>query len=236
MLSHRRIALAVDTTTTAEAQPLVERLAPHVGVLKVGLELFCREGPSTVTWARRFGLDVFLDLKLHDIPETVDRAVAAVCATGARYVTLHAQGGAKMVERAVRRAEAEGGRTLPLFVTVLTSLGEDDLLAQGVTGSPEAQVVRLAGLAWSAGARGFVTSAREVGALRGTLGRDAFLVTPGIRPAGSGTDDQKRTATPRAAIAEGADLLVVGRPLRDAADPVATARAIADDITAGLAS
>ena len=232
--ARRRIVLAIDAASVREAAPLVEQLAPHVGVLKVGLELFTREGPAAVAWARALGLDVFLDLKLHDIPETVDRAVAASCALGARYLTVHAQGGVGMLARAVERAEREGGGLSILAVTVLTSLDAGDLARQGVDGAPATYALRLARLAHEAGVRGFVSSAAEVAELRAAVGRDALLVTPGIRPSGAPVGDQKRVATPRDAIAAGADLLVIGRPLRDAADPIATARAVANDVAAGL--
>lgn len=230
------VALAIDAASTREAAPLVELLAPHVGVLKVGLELFTREGPSSVTWARGLGLDVFLDLKLHDIPETVDRAVAAVCGLGARYLTIHAQGGAAMIERAATRAAREGGGLTVLAVTVLTSLDDADLRAQGIDATAADHAVRLARMALSAGAGGFVCSAGEVGRMREAVGRGPVLVTPGIRLADDAAGDQKRVASPADAIAAGSDLLVIGRPLRDAADPVAAARAFGAAVAQGLAA
>ena len=227
-----RIAFAVDASSTAEATPLLDLLAPHVSIDKIGLELFTREGPRAVSWARERGLDVFLDLKLHDIPETVERAIAAISAMGVRYATIHAQGGPAMLERAARRAETEGGTFTLLAVTVLTSLDAADLAAVGVAGSPADQVLRLASLAFRSGVGGIVSSAAEAAALRAALGDDALLVTPGIRLPGTAAGDQKRVMGPGDARRAGADVLVVGRPLRDAVDPVRAARAIADDLAA----
>jgi orotidine-5'-phosphate decarboxylase len=233
-LAHRRLAFAVDARSTLEAAPLVSQLAPHIGVLKVGLELFLREGPPTVGWARSYGVEVFLDLKLHDIPETVERAVTSVASLGARYLTVHATGGATMLERSVKAAEGSGLSIVA--VTVLTSLDEADLRAINVGAAPAAQALTLARLAWSAGVRAFVCSPAEVALLRGELGLEALLITPGIRPQATSGDDQKRVATARDAAAAGADLLVVGRPLRDAADPIAAAKALAAQVDEGTRS
>jgi orotidine-5'-phosphate decarboxylase len=229
-----RLVFPVDFPTLEQARPAVERIAPAVGVLKVGLELFVREGPAAVEQARALGLDVFLDLKLHDIPETVDRAVAAAASLGARYLTVHASGGRAMLERAASRAAKASGPLTILAVTVLTSLDAADLASLGIGGAPREHALRLARVAWDAGVRGFVCSPAEVRALRDELGPEARLVTPGIRPAGAQALDQKRVATPGQAIADGADLLVVGRPIRDAADPLAAARAIVDEIDRAL--
>ncbi len=223
-----RLAFALDYSTLAEARRGAELVRHAVGVLKVGLELFVREGPAAVALGRELGCEVFLDLKLHDIPETVERAVASAAALGARYLTLHAAGGPKMLERAAARAR--GSDLVLLGVTVLTSLDADDLAAVGVKDDPGVQALRLAELGWSRGLRGFVCSVKEVGPLRRALGSDAVLVTPGIRPAGPGGDDQKRTGTPAGAIRAGSSLLVVGRPIRDAEDPAAAAASIADEI------
>ncbi|MFO0758246.1 MAG: orotidine-5'-phosphate decarboxylase [Byssovorax sp.] len=229
-----RLVFPLDFGSLDEARASAAALAPHIGVLKVGLELFVREGPAAVRLGDELGLDVFLDLKLHDIPETVERAVASAAALGARYLTVHAAGGAAMLARAAARA-AQAPRPLTLLaVTVLTSLDAADLAAQHVQGTPADHVLRLARLAWGAGIRGFVTSPAEVGALREALGPEALLVTPGVRPAGAEAGDQKRIATPAAAIRAGADLLVVGRPIRDAADPPAAARAITAEIASVL--
>ncbi|MEP7121533.1 MAG: orotidine-5'-phosphate decarboxylase [Byssovorax sp.] len=233
--ARRRLVFPLDFATLAEARIAATRLAPAIGVLKVGLELFVSEGPAAAALGRELGLDVFLDLKLHDIPETVDRAVASAAALGVRYLTVHASGGVEMLRRAVARAAEAASPLTILAVTVLTSLDEGDLRAQGVDATPSDQVIRLAKVAWSAGVRGFVTSPAEARALRAALGPDALLVTPGIRPIGAAAGDQKRIATPTSAIADGADLLVVGRPIRDAADPLAAARAVVAEIERALA-
>jgi orotidine-5'-phosphate decarboxylase len=174
--------------------------------------------------------DIFLDLKLHDIPATVDAAVGAAASLGARYLTVHASGGATMLEAAVRRAERDAPEMIVLAVTVLTSLDREDLAALGISREPGAQALELARLAQKAGAHGLVCSPAEVRTLRDALGPDVVLVTPGIRPAGAAVGDQKRTGTPAEAIRDGASLLVVGRPIRDAADPAAAARAIVQEI------
>ena len=233
-MPHRRIIYALDVPTLAEARAGAERVRDDVGVLKIGLELFVKEGPAALGLGAALGLETFADLKLHDIPETVDRAVASAAAFGARFLTVHASGGAAMLERAVRRAASDAPAMTVLAVTVLTSLDASDLAAQGVTLSPAEHAVRLARLAWAAGVRGFVCSAAEVAGLRAALGPDAVLVTPGVRPLGAAAGDQKRVATAEGAVAAGADFVVVGRPIRDAADPAGAARAIAAEIAAGL--
>jgi orotidine-5'-phosphate decarboxylase len=230
--ARRRLAFALDYPTLAAARAGADVVAPAVAVLKVGLELFVREGPPAVALGDELGLDVFLDLKLHDIPETVERAVASAATLGARYLTVHAAGGAAMLAGAVRAASRAPRPLTILAITVLTSLDAADLAAVGVPAPPGEQVRTLARLAWQAGVRGFVTSPSEVGALRAELGSEALLVTPGIRPAGASVGDQKRVATPALAIAAGADLLVVGRPIRDAADPLGAARAVVAEIRA----
>ena len=228
---HHRIVLPLDVATEAEARALAAQLAPEVGVLKIGLELFTAVGPSVLSVGREHDRDVFLDLKLHDIPETVERAVSAAAAHGVRYLTVHASGGEAMLRRAADRAErASSGRMTLLAVTVLTSLSIEDLRAIGVNRDSEAQVVSLAKLAFGCGVRGFVCSPLEVAALRKELGASATLVVPGVRPSGAASGDQQRIATPEEAIRSGADLLVIGRPIRDARDPVAAARAIAAEI------
>jgi orotidine-5'-phosphate decarboxylase len=228
------IAFALDFAALADARAAAERVRDAVGMVKVGLELFTRAGPE----AARIdvGLPVFLDLKLHDIPETVERAVARVADLGVRYVTVHAQGGPTMLRRAVARAE--GGLSI-VAVTVLTSFDDADLAAIGVGGDIPTQAVRLATMAWSEGVRAFVCSPREVKTMRGALGPEATLITPGVRPssrpASGGGDDQKRVATAAQAITDGADWLVVGRPIRDATDPLEAARAIAREAMAAKA-
>jgi orotidine-5'-phosphate decarboxylase len=230
------IAYALDFASGHEAREAAARVAPAIGMLKVGLELFVHEGPSIVAIGREVGLPVFLDLKLHDIPETVERAVAQASQLGARLVTVHASGGRSMLKRAVARAAAEGGHLAICAVTVLTSLDDADLHDIGMNGSPSEAAVRLARVAFDEGVRWFVCSPAEVRSLRAALGKDAVLVTPGVRPANAALGDQKRVATPEQAIADGADWVVVGRPIRDADDPLAAARAIASAIARTVTS
>jgi orotidine-5'-phosphate decarboxylase len=224
MEPRERICAALDFPSWTEAEPFARAVAPAVGMLKVGLEIFAAEGPPAVRAAAALGRPVFLDLKLHDIPNTVEGAARSAARSGAALLTVHASGGAEMVRAAVRGAE---GRLRVLAVTVLTSLDADALRAIGLDGPPEAAVVRLARLAVGAGAGGLVCSPHEVRAVRAAVGPGPLLVVPGVRPAGAAKGDQARVATPVEAVAAGADVIVVGRPLRDAADPVAAARAIA---------
>ena len=229
--ARRRLVFPLDYPDLSQARAGAERVAPAVGVLKVGLELFVREGPAAVEIGRALDREVFLDLKLHDIPETVERAVQSAATLGVRYLTVHAAGGKAMLERAARAAAAAPRPLTILAVTLLTSLDERDLEAMAIGEASSAYVVRLARLAYAAGVRGFVASAAEVASIRAAL-PDAVIVTPGIRPSGADTHDQKRVATPARAIADGADLLVVGRPIRDAADPLGAARGIVAEILA----
>jgi orotidine-5'-phosphate decarboxylase len=218
-----RICAALDVPDPAAATLLAQKLAGHVGLFKVGLELFVAHGRAAIDAVRGFGLPIFLDLKLHDIPQTVESAARGVAALGVEYVTVHASGGTEMI-RAARRALP---RTKLLAVTALTSLGPDDLEAIGL---PRDAVPRLAKLAIAAGADGVVCSPQEVASLRGALGGGPLLVVAGIRPAGAAAGDQRRTGTPAEAVRAGASILVVGRPLRDASDPAAAADAIAREI------
>jgi orotidine-5'-phosphate decarboxylase len=238
MDAKRRLAFALDYPDLVSARAGAERVARHVGVLKVGLELFVREGPSAVRLGSDLGCELFLDLKLHDIPETVERAVASAAELGARYLTLHAAGGPRMLERAAERAVRSNTPLTLLAVTVLTSLDESDLRAVGVADGPAEQALRLARLARDCGIGGLVCSAAEVAALRAAVGAELVLVTPGIRASaapGQNPDDQKRTGTPAGAIRAGSSLLVVGRPIRDAADPAAAAADIVQEIAGALA-
>jgi len=229
---HDRIIAALDVPGPAAAAALAARLAGHVGMYKVGLELFVAHGRGAVDAVRPFGLPVFLDLKLHDIPQTVEAAARAAGALGAEYVTVHASGGAAMVTAArtgLSTGARKAGVAAPklLAVTVLTSLGADDLASLGFSGSPAQAALRLARLAMRAGADGIVCSPEEVSDIRRELGPEPLLVVPGIRPEGVSVGDQRRTGTPHGAIAAGASHIVVGRPLRDAPDPAAAADAIA---------
>ncbi|MCS6854036.1 MAG: orotidine-5'-phosphate decarboxylase [Elioraea sp.] len=228
-----RLIVALDLPEAGAAAALARALVGRVGLAKVGLELFVAEGPGGVARVAEAGLPVFLDLKLHDIPNTVAGAVRSAARLGAAMLTVHAAGGPAMIAAAREAAEAAAGqRPLLLAVTVLTSLDEQDLAAVGLAGPAEAAVLRLARLALAAGADGLVCSAREVAALRAAFGPGPALVVPGIRPEGSPADDQRRTITPREAVAAGADWLVVGRPITRAADPVAAARGIAASLAA----
>jgi orotidine-5'-phosphate decarboxylase len=217
-----RLAFPLDGADLHDAGRWIDRLAPHVGVMKVGLELFVAAGPEAVRRAHASGAACFLDLKLHDIPATMAGAAARAAALGARYLTVHASAGSDAL-RAATKAVA-GSETRVLAVTVLTSLDATALEAIGLA-SPAIAAQRLARLAIDAGAHGLVCSAHEVASLR-ALSPSIELVVPGIRPSGTDAGDQKRVATPEAALDAGADVLVVGRPIRDAADPVAAARAI----------
>ena len=218
-----RICAALDVPDPAAAEKLAGTLAGHVGLFKVGLELFVAHGRAAVEAVRKSGLPIFLDLKLHDIPQTVESAARGVSALGVDYVTVHASGGTEMI-RAARRALP---RTKLLGVTALTSLAPEDLDAVGLARDA---VARLAKLAMAAGADGVVCSPQEVAALRKLLGPSAILVVPGIRPKGAAAGDQRRTGTPAQAVRDGASILVIGRPLRDAPDPAASADEIAREI------
>jgi orotidine-5'-phosphate decarboxylase len=224
MTARAPIAVALDTDDLALATRWVTAVADHVSTVKVGLELFCHEGPAAVEKVRSVAdVDVFLDLKLHDIPATVAGAARAVARLRPTYLTVHASGGPAMVAAAVDALP----ETAVAAVTILTSLGAADLDRLGVTGPPADAVRRLAVLAVEAGARALVCSPHEVALVRATVGPEVRLITPGVRPAGAGVDDQARVATPEAALAAGADLLVIGRPITGAADPGAAAAAIA---------
>jgi orotidine-5'-phosphate decarboxylase len=226
-----RIALALDVPDLDEARRLIDQTRSHIGVFKVGLELFTAVGPAAVKAVHDVGAHCFLDLKLHDIPATMARSVARASAMGVAYLTVHAAAG----KDSLRAASESAGGTRLLAVTVLTSLDGPALRAIGLQGDPRAAADRLARLAWEGGVSGFVASALECAMLRKSLGDDAFLVTPGIRPAGADLGDQRRVMTPGAAIRAGADLLVIGRPIRDANDPEAAARDIALQVESALA-
>lgn len=225
-----RLIVALDVETLEAADAFAARLEGVVRRLKVGLELFTAAGPEAVRAVQRRGARVMLDLKLHDIPETVARAVARAAALGVELSTLHTAGGRKMMEAAARAAREAGGGTKLLGVTVLTSLDARDLAEVAVDGDVAAVVARRATLAMEAGLDGVVASPREAARIRAAAPEGFLIVTPGVRPAGAGAGDQKRVATPRAAREAGADLVVVGRPVRDAADPRAAAAAIVAEL------
>ena len=215
---------ALDTADLAIIEHWAKALGPEVGHLKVGLEAYTSHGPAAVAVAAEQA-PVFLDVKLHDIPTTVAGAAAAAARLGVALLTVHASGGAAMVAAAVEAAPDVG----ILAVTVLTSMHDDDLQGVGQATAAE-QVPRLAALAFEAGAAGVVCAAAEARAVRAAVGPAALVVTPGIRPAGAGHDDQARVSTPRRAIDEGASHLVVGRALTRAEDPAAAARAILEEL------
>jgi orotidine-5'-phosphate decarboxylase len=218
------VAVALDAPDLDTAARWAALVTPHVSTVKIGLELYLRYGPDVVATVRgASGVEVFLDLKLHDIPATVAGAARAVSRLRPEILTVHATGGADVIKAAVESAPA----TIVAAVTLLTSLREGDLARIGMAGTVSDAVRRLAVLAVSAGARGLVCSPQEVTAVRAEVGQDIVLITPGIRPAGADSDDQARVATPEEAIRAGADLLVIGRPITRASDPGAAAAAIA---------
>jgi orotidine-5'-phosphate decarboxylase len=227
--ARERVIVALDVPDSGQALELMGRLDGLIQWFKVGLELHIYEGNKIVDAIRGKGYSVFLDLKLHDIPNTVAGAVRSASRAGAQMLTLHAGGGPAMMAAA---AEAAAGLPVApklLAVTVLTSMDQAQLQAVGVSASPAEQVLRLAQVGWEAGIRGFVSSAEEVAAMRHSF-PEATLVIPGIRPAGSAAGDQRRVATPAAAIAAGADYLVIGRPITQAPDPAKAAEAILREI------
>ena len=226
-----QIIVALDTPQRDRALELVRILRGQVILFKVGLELYTAAGPSIVKDLKGLGAEVFLDLKFHDIPNTVARAVVEAARLGVALTDLHLSGGSAMVRRAVDELSAVCDlhrirRPALLGITVLTSLGQEDLARLGIGRTPEDQVLSLAEAGKEAGLDGVVASARELPALRKRFGPDWILVTPGIRPEGSPADDQVRTLTPREAVEAGADYLVIGRPITGAPDPCAAVREI----------
>jgi len=224
-----RLIVALDVSTAAAAQKIVAAVGDSALTYKVGMQLYTAEGPRVVRELVASGRRVFLDLKYHDIPHTVGAAVAEAAKLGVSMLTVHAAGSEKMLRAAADAAKANPQLVL-LGVTVLTSLGEDDLEKTGVRGSLKDSVVRLASLALENGCGGIVTSAREAPAVRAKLGYEFPIVTPGVRPAGSNVGDQVRVVTPAEAIAAGVSHIVVGRPITEAADPAAAARAILEEM------
>jgi orotidine-5'-phosphate decarboxylase len=224
MARHAPIAVALDAPDLETAARWAALVAPHVSTLKVGLELYLRYGPDAVASVRgASGVEIFLDLKLHDIPATVAAAARAVARLRPSLLTVHAAAGATAIKAA---AEAVPNARI-VAVTVLTSLSEPDLSRIGLAGPVSDAARRLAALAVESGARGLVCSPQEVAEIRAEVGDDVLLITPGVRPAGAAVNDQARVATPEEALRSGADLLVIGRPITGAADPGAAAAAIA---------
>lgn len=239
--ARRRLILPLDVDTVRAADRLTRRLAGEVGLFKIGKQLFMHAGPAAVRRVHAKGGEVFLDLKFHDIPQTVALAGVEAARLGVRMFNVHAAGGSEMmaataaaVADVCRRERLR--RPILLAVTVLTSLSDADLRRVGVSGTVARQVVRLARLAKASGMDGVVASPREIGAIRRACGAGFVIVTPGIRQVGDARGDQKRVETPEAAMRAGADYLVVGRPIRDAADPTAAARGIVAAMARGLAA
>jgi orotidine-5'-phosphate decarboxylase len=218
-------------STADEAKNIVQALGQSVLTYKVGMQLYTAEGPQLVRDLVQSGKKIFLDLKYHDIPNTVDRAVREAAQLGVSMLTVHALGGSKMLRAATDAAQAESPDLKILAVTVLTSMGDSDLEMVGVQGDVLDSVLRLATLALYSGCQGIVASAREAPELRKSLGKKFDLVTPGVRPAGADQADQVRVVTPAQAIQAGASHIVVGRPITAADDPAAAARAILKEIT-----
>jgi orotidine-5'-phosphate decarboxylase len=225
----QRLIVALDVSTAAAARQIVAALGECALTYKVGMQLYTAEGPQIVRDLVASGRQVFLDLKYHDILNTVGAAVGEAARLGVCMLTVHAVGGSRMLRAAVEAAAAKAD-LMVLAVTVLTSMDDLDLAPTGVPGPVKEQVVRLATLALAEGCHGVVTSAREASALRAELGDHFAIVTPGVRPAGTGQADQRRVVTPAEAIAAGASHIVVGRPITEAADPAAVAKAILGQI------
>ena len=225
------IIVALDYNNVSEADHFVDSVSPDLCKLKVGKELFTLAGPQFVTGLVGKGFDVFLDLKFHDIPNTVSKAVKVAADLGVWMTDVHASGGRRMMEDARNVLEQNSSDMLLIAVTVLTSFAKEDLAEIGIDCTPEEQVHRLAALAQSSGMDGVVSSAMEASGLRQALGSDFALVTPGIRPASAAGDDQRRVVTPAQAMANGSSYLVIGRPITQSENPVETLLAINREIS-----
>jgi orotidine-5'-phosphate decarboxylase len=226
--AEERIILALDVADGQAASKVLDAVEGHVRWIKIGLQLFTAEGPTIVKETRQRGFDVFLDLKFHDIPNTVAHAVRSAVGLGVSMTTIHAGGGPEMIRAASKAAEGSG--LLLLGVTVLTSMDSEQLMAVGLPGNAESHVLRLARLAHEYGIGGLVASPHEIEALKKSPAHSLPLVIPGIRPAGSDTGDQKRTMDAGTAVRMGADWLVVGRPILSAPDPIAAFKKLAQEI------
>ncbi|MGB8712012.1 MAG: orotidine-5'-phosphate decarboxylase [Onishia taeanensis] len=224
------LIIALDYPSLDAALCMADQLDPSRCRVKVGKELYTRSGPDVLEALHGRGFEVFLDLKFHDIPNTVAGAVQAAAEQGVWMVNVHASGGRRMMEAARERLDSQALSTQLIAVTVLTSMSEEDLAEVGVTVSPAEQVARLAGLAKQSGMDGVVCSAQEAPALRDLCGEGFLKVTPGIRPASAADDDQRRVLTPSDAMAAGSTHLVVGRPVTQAADPMAALAAIESEL------
>ncbi len=230
-MTRDKLILALDVDSAPDAQRIIRSVGESVSTFKVGKQLFTAEGPQLVRELVHAGKKVFLDLKFHDIPNTVASAVRQARELGVQMLTVHASGGSKMLKAA---ATAAGPGMTILAVTVLTSLGEEDLAEIGVAGNIESQVLRLAALARNNGIRGVVASAKEATVLRRELGPDFAIVTPGVRPAGTDAGDQRRVVTPGDALRAGSSHIVVGRPITEAIDPAKAARVILEELEEAL--
>jgi orotidine-5'-phosphate decarboxylase len=226
----QRLIVALDVSTAVAARQIIAAVGDSALTYKVGMQLYTAEGPQVVRDLVASGRRVFLDLKYHDIPNTVGAAVREAGQLGVSMLTVHAAGGSRMLKAAVEAAGSKAGLML-LAVTVLTSMGEEDVESVGMSGGVRGAVLRLAELSLASGCQGVVASAREAPALRSQLGDGFAIVTPGVRLAGTGHADQRRVVTPAEAIAAGASHIVVGRPITGAADPAAEARAILEQIS-----
>lgn len=226
-----RLIVALDVSSASAARKIVAAVGDSAPTYKVGMQLYTAEGPQVVRDLVASGRRVFLDLKYHDIPNTVGAAVAEAAKLGVSMLTVHASGSDKMLQAAVNAAKASP-ELMVLAVTVLTSMSGEDLGVIGMEGGLENSVLRLAKVALDSGCQGIVTSAREAAAVRARLGHAFAIVTPGVRPAGAAVGDQVRVVTPAQAIAAGATHIVVGRPITEAADPAGQARSILDEICA----
>lgn len=229
--ARKRLILALDVPNIDKAKILLDKVQGKIGLVKVGLELFTACGPAAVEAIRERNIDVFLDLKLHDIPATVAGAVRSALALDVAMLTIHTGGSAAMMDAAAKEA---GDKIKILGVTLLTSMGHDDLAPACLTGEPSQIVATRAALAAKCGLGGIVCSPKEVKLVRDAVGPSVSIITPGIRPSGAAMGDQKRAATPTSAIADGSDYLVVGRPIRDADNPAAAADAIVEEIASVL--
>ncbi len=235
MKDRGKLIVALDVDTKEKAVSLVEKLREYVGIFKIGSELFTSCGPDVITEVKNNGCEVFLDLKFHDIPNTVARSAIAAVRSGALIFNVHALGGADMMKKAAE-AVAKESRELKIekpkiiAVTVLTSMDENSLKKIGIDDNMETQVLRLAKLARESGMDGVVASPSETSLIRKSIGKDFLIVTPGVRPSWAAVNDQKRIAAPKEAIENGADFIVVGRPITEAADPVSAAKKVLEEI------
>lgn len=230
-MSDPKIIVALDYPEESQAYQLIDQLDPDLCRLKVGKEMFTHLGPAFVEKVQSKGFDVFLDLKYHDIPNTVAKACEAAASLGVWMVNVHASGGRRMMEAAAESLANIQNKPFLIAVTVLTSMSQEDLIELGVTETPANQALKLASLTQDCGLDGIVCSAQEATVMRHELGNEFLLVSPGIRPAGSNADDQRRIMTPVDALKAGSDYLVIGRPITQSDKPLSVLRTINSDIS-----